>query len=58
MGLLDKAKGMISGREDKAKQGIDKAADMADDRTGGKYTERIDQGGDMAKDRIDDLGAE
>jgi hypothetical protein len=58
MGLLDKAKSLISGHESKAKAGVDKGADLADDRTGGKYSDKIDMGADKAKDAIDDLGAE
>jgi hypothetical protein len=58
MGLLDKAKGMLSGHEDKAKKGIDKAGDMADDKTGGKYADKVDMGQDKAKDGIDKLSGQ
>jgi hypothetical protein len=58
MGLLDKAKGMLSGREDKAKQGIDKGGDMLDDKTGGKYVDKVDMGQEKARDGIDKLSGE
>ena len=55
MGLLEKAKKLFGGHADQAKQGIDKAADVADDKTGGKYTERIDDTADKAKSMVDKL---
>ena len=36
MGLLDKAKGLIGKNADKVEDAIDKAADVADDKTGGQ----------------------
>ena len=56
MGLLDKAKGLIGKNADKVEGAIDKAADVADDRTGGKYAEHIDAGADRAKGVVQDLG--
>ena len=41
--------------DEKAKDGVDKAADVVDDKTGGKHTETIDSGADKAKDTIDKL---
>ena len=35
--------------------GVDKAGDFADDKTGGKYGEQIDQGAEKAKDGLDGL---
>jgi hypothetical protein len=55
MGLLDKAKKLVGGHEKQVKQGIDKAADVADDKTGGKYTEKIDDTADKAKSMVDKL---
>ena len=48
MGLLDKVKGMLSGNADKVKGGLEKAGDMVDDKTGGKFTDKID----MAEEKI------
>lgn len=55
MGFLDKIKDTLSGNKDKVDDGIDKAADFADDKTGGKYTDKIDQGAEKAKDVVDKL---
>lgn len=48
MGLLDKIKGMLGGNVDKVTEGIDKAGDMVDEKTGGKFTDKIE----MAEDKI------
>jgi antitoxin protein of toxin-antitoxin system len=58
MSILDKAKGLLSKNNDKAKGGVDKAADVADDKTGGKHTEQIEGAAEKAKDAIDDIAAE
>ena len=55
MGLLDKAKSLIGKHEDQAKDGIDKVADVVDDKTGGKHTEKIEDAAEKAKDAIDKL---
>jgi hypothetical protein len=34
---------------------VDKAGEFADEKTGGQYGEKIDQGSDMAKDQLDNL---
>lgn len=62
MGFLDKFKKKASGladeHGDKAKDAVDKGADFADDKTGGKYSQHIDTGAEKAKDVIDDLADE
>lgn len=55
MGILDKAKSWVGGNKDKAKQGVDKGADFADGRTGGKYTDKLDMGADKAHEQIDKM---
>jgi hypothetical protein len=55
---MDKAKGMLKGNQDKVNDGVDKAADLADDKTGGKYSDHIDTGAEKAKDVVDDLAEE
>ena len=40
---------------DKISDGIDKAAALADEKTGGKHTDKIDSGADKAKDALDKL---
>ena len=49
MGIFDKAKDLVGKNSDKVADAIDKAADVADDKTGGKYAEHIDTGVDKAK---------
>jgi hypothetical protein len=55
MGIFDKAKDALSGQEDKVDAGIDRAGDMFDDKTGDKYIEQVDQGQEMAKDKVRDF---
>lgn len=55
MGLLDKAKDALQGKGDKAGELIDKAAGMADGKTGHKHTDKIDKAADKAKDLVDKL---
>ncbi|KAA3640588.1 MAG: antitoxin [Armatimonadetes bacterium] len=62
MGFMDSVKGMVSkGKDlagdhaDKVQDGIDKAADVADDKTGGKYSDQIDSGAEKAKDFVEGL---
>ena len=55
MGLLDKAKAWVGGNKSQAHSAVDKGADIADDRTGGKYTEKIDTGAEKASEQIDKL---
>jgi hypothetical protein len=55
MSILDKVKDLLKGKSDQMDSAIDKAADVADDKTGGKYTEKIDDAADKAKDVVDKL---
>jgi hypothetical protein len=55
MSILDKAKSLLGMNSDKAKGGVDKAADVADDKTGATHTEQIDAGAEKAKDAIDNI---
>ena len=54
MGLLDKIKAMLGGNADKVKDGIDKAGDIIDDKTGGKFTDKIEMAEDKISEVIDD----
>lgn len=54
MSIVDKVKEMLGGHADKAKQGVDKAGDMIDEKTGGKYSGHVHMGQDKAKGFIDD----
>ncbi|MEU8584665.1 antitoxin [Streptomyces abikoensis] len=42
MSMLDKLKGMLKGHEDTARQGVEKAGDAFDARTGNKYQSQVD----------------
>jgi MT0933-like antitoxin protein len=55
MGIFDKAKDVLSGQQDKVDAGVEKAGDVVDEKTGDKYTEHVDQGQELAKDRLRDL---
>ena len=54
MGFLDKAKDLLGKHEEKVESGLDKVADMVDDKTGGKYADQIDKGQEAAKGFIGD----
>ena len=60
MGLIDdlkgKAQGLIRGNEQAIKNGISKAGDFVDTRTGGKYTGHVDKIQDGASKLIDKNG--
>jgi VIT1/CCC1 family predicted Fe2+/Mn2+ transporter len=51
-----KADDMTREHGDKVDQGIDKAGQAADSRTGGKHSSQIDSGADKAKDAAHDYG--
>jgi MT0933-like antitoxin protein len=53
MGFLDKAKSLLSQNADKVEQAIDKAADIVDDKTSGKYKDAVDKVQDAAKKAVD-----
>jgi hypothetical protein len=55
MSILNKAKGLLGKNREKAKDGVDKVADVVDDKTGGKHTDKIESAAEKAKDMIDDL---
>ena len=62
MGLLDKLKGLTGKaadlaveHQDKIDDAVDKAADIADDKTGGKHTDTIDSAADGVKGAVDKL---
>ncbi|MFB7586398.1 antitoxin [Streptomyces sp. NPDC056169] len=42
MSMLDKLKGMLKGHEDTARQGVEKAGDAIDAKTGNKYAGQVD----------------
>ena len=50
-GFMDKAEDMAEQHDDKVDQGLEKAGDVADEKTGGGHSEQIDRGVDMAQER-------
>jgi len=49
--FLSSAKDFADKHDEQVDQGIDKAGDQIDQRTGSKYTEQIDKGEDAAQQR-------
>jgi hypothetical protein len=58
MGIFDKAKDAIGEHSEQVDAGIDKAGDFVDEKTDSKYVEQVDQGQDMAKDKLRDFTAD
>jgi hypothetical protein len=54
MGLLDTIKSKLGGNKTQVKQGIDKAADVVDDKAGA-HADKVQQAAEVAKDQIDKL---
>ncbi|MFJ1608678.1 antitoxin [Streptomyces sp. NPDC088253] len=50
MSMLDKLKGLLKGHEDTARQGVDKAGDAFDAKTGNRYQGQTD----TAQQKLDD----
>ncbi|NLV79137.1 MAG: antitoxin [Rhodococcus sp.] len=63
MGLLDSVKGLVGkGKEfaaqnpDKVNDAIEKAGDVADEKTGGKYAQHVDKAQDAARKALGSEG--
>ena len=54
MGLFDKIKELAGQHADKVEGAIDKVAEVVDEKTGGKYADKIDQGVEAAKGFVGD----
>lgn len=52
---IDKAKDLVGDNADKVKTAVDKAADVVDKQTKGKYSAKIDDAADKAKGAVDKL---
>ena len=57
-GMMGKGKDLAAENEDAILDGIDKAADMADEKTDGKYTDQIETGAEKAKEVVEGLDGE
>jgi hypothetical protein len=58
MGIFDKAKDAMGEHSEQVDAGIDKAGDAVDERTGSKHAGQVDQGQEMAKDKLADFTAD
>lgn len=58
MSIVDKVKQMLGQNADKAKHGVEKAGDMFDQRTGGKYADKVDKVQEKAGDYIEREGGQ
>ena len=54
MGFLDDAKKFIDENDDKVDQAIEKAGDLVDDKTEGKFADKVDQAQNMAEEKTGD----
>jgi hypothetical protein len=53
--MKDKAEQLVDEHGDQVSAGIDKAADLVDEKTGGSLGDKVDLGADKAKDALDSL---
>ena len=51
-GFADKAKEMAEQHPDQIDQGVEKAGDAVDERTGGQHAEQVDKAQDAVEDRL------
>ena len=58
MSIVDKVKQMLGQNPDKARQGVERAGDMIDERTGGKYADKVDKAQQKAGDYLDREGGQ
>ncbi|WP_283615521.1 antitoxin [Mycolicibacterium poriferae] len=58
MGFLDKAKDLLAKNSDKVDSAIDKAGDLVDKRTQGKYASHVNKVQDAAKKAVADNAAQ
>jgi len=54
MGIFDKAKDALSEHSEHVDSGIERVGDLIDEKTGGKYADKVDQGQDLAGDTLQD----
>ena len=54
MGFLDDAEHFADEHDEQVDQGIEKAGDVVDDKTGGEYADQVDKAQDIAEQKIGD----
>ncbi|WP_328382031.1 antitoxin [Streptomyces sp. NBC_00400] len=52
MSMMDKIKSMLKGHESQTDKGVDKAGDMVDDKTQGKYKGQVDTAQEKMRDQF------
>ncbi|MFE6739634.1 antitoxin [Streptomyces tubercidicus] len=52
MSMMDKIKSMLKGHESQTDKGVEKAGDMADDKTQGKYQGQVDTAQEKMRDQF------
>jgi MT0933-like antitoxin protein len=52
MGIFDKAKDAMGEHGEQVDAGIEKAGDFVDERTDSKHVDQVDQGQEMAKEKL------
>jgi hypothetical protein len=52
--FMNRAKDFADEHDDQVDKGLEKAGDQVDERTGGKYADKIDKGVDQAQQRTGD----
>ena len=55
MGIFDKAKKLVGKHEKEVKDGIDKVADVVEDKVPDKYDAKVGEAAEKAKDLIDKI---
>jgi len=58
MGLLDKVKGLLKGRNEQVKSGIDTVSDKVEQKVGPEHAGKVDAASDKAKDVVDKLAGD
>ncbi|MDX6434457.1 MAG: hypothetical protein QOE54_6823 [Streptosporangiaceae bacterium] len=58
MSIIDKVKEMLAQHTDKANDAVDKAGDTFDQRTGGKYADKVDKAQEQARKYVEEQRGE
>ncbi|MEU8435998.1 antitoxin [Streptomyces sp. NPDC029216] len=53
MSIVDKLRGMLGQHPDKAKEAVERGGDKLDERTGNKYSDKVDMAQEKANEYID-----
>ena len=52
--IKDKAEALVDSQGDKVGEGLDKVGDLVDEKTGGKYADKVDQAQNVAQEKTGD----